>query len=143
MTQPSSQDWLALKDKAFAVIGQQKGRTTKQKLHRNFGMANPEGYRKANRVMELANRFELPIFTFIDTPGAYPGIGAEERGQSEAIGQSLLVMAKLRVPIIATVIGEGGSGGALALGLANKVLMFKIRHIQRDHARGLRFDSMA
>src|SRR5688500_13817007 len=97
--------------KSVAVIGQQKGRTTKEKLHRNFGMAHPEGYRKAMRIMELADRFRRPVLTFIDTPGAYPGVGAEERGQSEAIGRSLLVMSRLTVPVIATVIGEGGSGG--------------------------------
>jgi len=108
---------------SVAVIGQQKGRTTKDKLHRNFGMAHPEGYRKACRIMELAHRFGRPIFTFIDTPGAYPGLGAEERGQAEAIGQALLTMSRLEVPIIATVIGEGGSGGALGLGIANRVLM--------------------
>ena len=108
-----------------AVIGHQKGRTTKQKVHRNFGMANPEGYRKAMRVMELAERYGRPVFTFIDTPGAYPGLGAEERGQAEAIGRSLLVMSQLRVPILATVIGEGGSGGALALGVADRVSMLQ------------------
>jgi acetyl-CoA carboxylase carboxyl transferase subunit alpha len=112
-----------LDGKTVAVIGHQKGRTTKEKVQRNFGMAHPEGYRKAMRVMDLADRYRRPVLTFIDTPGAYPGIGAEERGQSEAIGQSLLVMARLKVPIIATVIGEGGSGGALALGVANRVLM--------------------
>lgn len=112
-----------LDGKTVAVIGHQKGRTTKEKVQRNFGMAHPEGYRKAIRIMELASRFNRPVFTFIDTAGAYPGIGAEERGQSEAIGRSLLVMAQLRVPVIATVIGEGGSGGALALGVANRVLM--------------------
>jgi acetyl-CoA carboxylase carboxyl transferase subunit alpha len=111
--------------RTVAVIGHQKGRTTKEKLLRNFGMAHPEGYRKAMRIMEMADRFDRPVLTFIDTPGAYPGIGAEERGQSEAIGQSLLVMSRLRVPVIATVIGEGGSGGALALGVANKVLMMQ------------------
>lgn len=114
-----------LDGRTVAVIGHQKGRTTKEKLRRNFGMAHPEGYRKAMRIMELADRFKRPVFTFIDTPGAYPGIGAEERGQSEAIGQSLLVMSRLRVPVIATVIGEGGSGGALALGVANRVLMMQ------------------
>jgi len=108
-----------------AVIGQQKGRTVREKVRRNFGMPHPEGYRKAMRVMELADRYRRPIFTFIDTPGAYPGIGAEERGQSEAIGQSILKMSSLRVPVVATVIGEGGSGGALALGVANRVLMFE------------------
>ncbi len=111
--------------RSVAVIGHQKGRTTKEKLKRNFGMAHPEGYRKACRLMELADRFSRPVLTFIDTPGAYPGLGAEERGQSEAIGHSLLVMARLRVPVIATVIGEGGSGGALALGVANRVLMLQ------------------
>lgn len=111
--------------KTVAVVGHQKGRTTKQKVHRNFGMARPEGYRKACRIMELADRFDRPVLTFIDTPGAYPGIGAEERGQSEAIGHALLVMSRLKVPIIATVIGEGGSGGALALGVANRVLMLE------------------
>jgi acetyl-CoA carboxylase carboxyl transferase subunit alpha len=111
--------------RSVAVIGQQKGRTTKDKLHRNFGMAHPEGYRKACRIMELADRFNRPVLTFIDTPGAYPGIGAEERGQSEAIGESLLVMSRLGVPIVATVIGEGGSGGALGLGVANRVVMLE------------------
>ncbi|MFO0715014.1 MAG: acetyl-CoA carboxylase carboxyltransferase subunit alpha [Sandaracinus sp.] len=114
-----------LEGKTVAVIGHQKGRTTKEKLRRNFGMAHPEGYRKAMRIMELADRFKRPVLTFIDTPGAYPGIGAEERGQSEAIGQSLLVMSRLGVPVIATVIGEGGSGGALGLGVANRVLMLE------------------
>lgn len=112
-------------ERSVAVIGHQKGRTTKQKVHRNFGMASPEGYRKACRIMELADRFNRPVLTFIDTPGAYPGIGAEERGQSEAIGHALLVMSRLKVPVIATVIGEGGSGGALALGVANRVLMLE------------------
>lgn len=112
-------------DQSVAVIGHQKGRTTREKVERNFGMAHPEGYRKAMRIMELADRFDRPVFTFIDTPGAYPGIGAEERGQSEAIGRSLLVMSGLKVPVIATVIGEGGSGGALALGVANRVLMMR------------------
>ena len=111
--------------RTVAVIGQQKGRTTKEKLKRNFGMPNPEGYRKAMRIMELASRFKRPVLTFIDTPGAYPGLGAEERGQSQAIGESLLVMSQLGVPVVATVIGEGGSGGALALGVANRVLMME------------------
>ena len=98
------------------VIGQQKGRDTKEKLQRNFGMPRPEGYRKALRLMEMAERFNMPILTFIDTPGAYPGIGAEERGQAEAIAKNIEVMVGLPVPIISVVIGEGGSGGALALG---------------------------
>ncbi|MBZ0117535.1 MAG: acetyl-CoA carboxylase carboxyltransferase subunit alpha, partial [Sandaracinaceae bacterium] len=114
-----------LDGRTVAIVGHQKGRTTKEKVRRNFGMAHPEGYRKAMRVMNLADRFKRPILTFIDTPGAYPGVGAEERGQSEAIGASLLCMSGLRVPIIATVIGEGGSGGALALGVANRVLMME------------------
>ena len=107
------------------VIGQQKGRDTKEKLLRNFGMPRPEGYRKALRLMQMAERFRLPILTFIDTPGAYPGIGAEERGQSEAIARNLLVMARLRTPIICTVIGEGGSGGALAIGVGDMTLMLQ------------------
>ena len=107
------------------VIGQQKGRDTKEKLRRNFGMPRPEGYRKALRLMEMAERFKLPILTFIDTPGAYPGVGAEERGQSEAIARNLRVMAELKVPIICTVIGEGGSGGALAIGVGDRVLMLQ------------------
>ncbi|HVF62568.1 MAG TPA: acetyl-CoA carboxylase carboxyltransferase subunit alpha [Casimicrobiaceae bacterium] len=107
------------------VIGQQKGRDTKEKIHRNFGMPRPEGYRKALRLMKLAEKFGLPLFTFVDTPGAYPGIGAEERGQSEAIGRSLYEMAGLRVPIIVTVIGEGGSGGALAIAIGDMTLMLQ------------------
>ncbi len=107
------------------VIGHQKGRDTKEKIVRNFGMPRPEGYRKAMRLMKLAEKFSLPVFTFIDTPGAYPGIGAEERGQSEAIGHSLYLMAELRVPIVATIIGEGGSGGALAIGVGDQVLMMQ------------------
>ena len=107
------------------VIGQQKGRDTKEKLQRNFGMPRPEGYRKALRLMEMAERFGLPVLTFIDTPGAYPGIGAEERGQSEAIARNLLVMARLRTPVICTVIGEGGSGGALAIGVGDITLMLQ------------------
>ncbi|HEY5791501.1 MAG TPA: acetyl-CoA carboxylase carboxyltransferase subunit alpha [Gammaproteobacteria bacterium] len=105
------------------VIGHQKGRDTKDKVYRNFGMSRPEGYRKALRLMQMAERFGLPIMTFIDTPGAYPGIGAEERGQSEAIARNLHVMAGLRTPIVCTVIGEGGSGGALAIGVGDAVLM--------------------
>ena len=108
-----------------AVIGQQKGRTTAENLQRNFGMPRPEGYRKALRVMRLAEKFKLPLLTFIDTPGAYPGIDAEERGQSEAIARNLFVLAELKTPIIATVIGEGGSGGALAIGVADRMLMLE------------------
>jgi acetyl-CoA carboxylase carboxyl transferase subunit alpha len=107
------------------VIGHQKGRNTRENMVRNFGMPGPEGYRKAKRLMELAARFNIPIITFIDTPGAYPGIGAEERGQAEAIAKNLEVMAGLPVPIIAVVTGEGGSGGALALGVANRILMLQ------------------
>lgn len=107
------------------VMGHQKGRDLKERTHRNFGMPRPEGYRKAERLMLLAEKFKLPILSFIDTPGAYPGIGAEERGQSEAIGRNLFVMAGLRVPFIATVIGEGGSGGALAIAVADQVLMLQ------------------
>ena len=107
------------------VIGQQKGRDTKEKILRNFGMPRPEGYRKAMRLMRLAEKFDIPVLTFVDTPGAYPGIGAEERGQSEAIGRSLYVMAELRVPVICTIIGEGGSGGALALAVGDMVMMLQ------------------
>jgi len=111
--------------RSVVIVGHQKGRGTKENLKRNFGMPNPEGYRKAIRLYELADKFGLPVLTFIDTPGAYPGIGAEERGQSEAIGAALAAMARARVPIIATIIGEGGSGGALALGVANSVLVLE------------------
>jgi acetyl-CoA carboxylase carboxyl transferase subunit alpha len=107
------------------VIGHQKGRDTKEKVYRNFGMPNPEGYRKALRVMQMAEQFQLPIFTFVDTPGAFPGIGAEERGQAEAIARNLREMAALTVPIIVTVTGEGGSGGALAIAVGNRVLMMQ------------------
>jgi acetyl-CoA carboxylase carboxyl transferase subunit alpha len=107
------------------VIGQQKGRGTAEKIKRNFGMPKPEGYRKALRLMEMAERFKMPIMTFIDTPGAYPGVGAEERGQSEAIARNLKVMAALKVPTICTVIGEGGSGGALAIGVGDRVNMLQ------------------
>ena len=107
------------------VIGQQKGRDTKEKILRNFGMPRPEGYRKAMRLMRVAEKFGIPVLTFVDTPGAYPGIGAEERGQSEAIGHSLYVMAELKAPIICTVIGEGGSGGALALAVGDMVMMLQ------------------
>ena len=110
---------------AVMVIGHQKGRDTKDKLYRNFGMPKPEGYRKALRLMRLAERFEIPLLTFVDTPGAYPGVGAEERGQSEAIGRNLYAMAELRVPVIVTVIGEGGSGGALALAVGDYVQMLQ------------------
>lgn len=108
-----------------AVIGHQKGRDTKEKIYRNFGMPRPEGYRKALRIMQLAAKFGRPIFTFIDTPGAYPGLGAEERGQAEAIAMNLREMAGLEVPIIVTVTGEGGSGGALALGVGDRIFMFE------------------
>jgi acetyl-CoA carboxylase carboxyl transferase subunit alpha len=111
--------------RSVAVVGHQKGRGTKENMKRNFGMPHPEGYRKATRVYELADRFGLPILTFIDTPGAYPGIGAEERGQSEAIGAALAALSRVGVPVIATIIGEGGSGGALALGVANRVLVLE------------------
>ena len=107
------------------VIGQQKGRDTKEKVRRNFGMPRPEGYRKAKRLMEMAERFKLPILTFIDTPGAYPGVGAEERGQSEAIARNLFVMSDLKTLIVCTVIGEGGSGGALAIGVGDRLLMLQ------------------
>jgi len=107
------------------VIGQQKGRDTKEKILRNFGMPRPEGYRKAMRLMRLAEKFAIPVLTFVDTPGAYPGIGAEERGQSEAIGHCLYAMAELKVPIICTIIGEGGSGGALALAVGDTVMMLQ------------------
>ena len=109
----------------FVIIGQEKGRGTKDKLFRNFGMPKPEGYRKAARIMKLAEKFNLPIITIIDTPGAYPGIGAEERGQGEAIANNLILMSRLKVPIISVVIGEGASGGALAIGLSDKILCFK------------------
>jgi len=138
-------DWIELKgDRAFAedaaivaglaryhgrsivVVGHQKGRGTKDNMKRNFGMPHPEGYRKAIRLYELADRFGMPIVTFIDTPGAHPGIGAEERGQSHAIGTSIATMARARVPIVACIVGEGGSGGALALGVANRVLVLEL-----------------
>ncbi|HEU0152839.1 MAG TPA: acetyl-CoA carboxylase carboxyltransferase subunit alpha [Arenimonas sp.] len=111
--------------RAVMVIGQQKGRDTKAKIKRNFGMPRPEGYRKALRLMKMAERFQLPLLTFIDTPGAYPGVGAEERGQSEAIARNLLEMAELKIPVICTVIGEGGSGGALAIGVGDRTLMLE------------------
>ncbi|VFR33413.1 Acetyl-coenzyme A carboxyl transferase alpha chain [plant metagenome] len=111
--------------KPCMVIGHQKGRDTKERAMRNFGMPRPEGYRKALRLMRLAEKFNIPVFTFVDTPGAYPGVGAEERGQSEAIGHNLYAMAELKVPLIATIIGEGGSGGALAIAVGNAVLMLQ------------------
>lgn len=110
---------------ACMVLGHQKGRDTKERTMRNFGMSRPEGYRKALRLMKLAEKFGLPVFTFVDTPGAYPGIGAEERGQSEAIGRNIFEMAQLEVPIVTTIIGEGGSGGALAISVADQVLMLQ------------------
>ncbi len=114
-----------LDEYSVMIIGHQKGRDTKEKIKRNFGMPRPEGYRKALRLMKTAERFGIPVITLIDTPGAYPGVGAEERGQSEAIARNLLEMAGLKTPIIATVIGEGGSGGALAIGVADKVMMLQ------------------
>lgn len=111
--------------RAVMVIGHQKGRDTKERVRRNYGMPKPEGYRKAQRLMRLAEKFSLPVVTFIDTPGAYPGVGAEERGQSEAIARSLYLMAALRTPIISVVIGEGGSGGALAIGVGDRLLMLQ------------------
>ena len=111
--------------KSVMVIGHQKGRDTKERQYRNFGMPRPEGYRKAMRLMRLAEKFGIPIMTFIDTPGAYPGVGAEERGQSEAIGKNLYVMAELKVPLICTIIGEGGSGGALAIAVGDAMLMLQ------------------
>jgi acetyl-CoA carboxylase carboxyl transferase subunit alpha len=110
---------------AVMVIGHQKGRDLKERTYRNFGMPRPEGYRKAARFMKLAEKFSLPLLTFVDTPGAYPGIGAEERGQSEAIGKNLFLMSSLKIPIISTIIGEGGSGGALAISVSDRLLMFK------------------
>ena len=117
--------WARLDGMSVMLIGHQKGRDTKENLHRNFGMAHPEGYRKALRLMGLAEKFGAPVITLVDTPGAYPGLGAEERGQAEAIARNLVEMATLRTPIVTAVIGEGGSGGALAVGLADRVLMFE------------------
>jgi acetyl-CoA carboxylase carboxyl transferase subunit alpha len=117
--------WARLEDRPVVVIGQQKGRDTKENLRRNFGMPHPEGYRKALRLMHMAERFGVPVITLIDTPGAYPGLGAEERGQAEAIARNLVEMARLHTPLVAVIIGEGGSGGALALGLADRVLMLE------------------
>jgi acetyl-CoA carboxylase carboxyl transferase subunit alpha len=115
----------SLRDRQVLVVGHQKGRDTKEKIHRNFGMPRPEGYRKAIRAMQLAEKYRRPILCFIDTPGAYPGIGAEERGQAEAIAYNLREMARLRVPVLVTVTGEGGSGGALAIGVGNRVSMLQ------------------
>ncbi|HEX9610762.1 MAG TPA: acetyl-CoA carboxylase carboxyltransferase subunit alpha [Gemmatimonadales bacterium] len=117
--------WARLDGASVMVIGHQKGRDTKENLHRNFGMAHPEGYRKALRLMRLAEKFGAPVVTLVDTPGAYPGLGAEERGQAEAIARNLIEMAQLRIPIMTAVIGEGGSGGALAVGVADRVIMFE------------------
>jgi acetyl-CoA carboxylase carboxyl transferase subunit alpha len=117
--------WARLDGETVMIIGQQRGRDTKENLRRNFGMPHPEGYRKALRLMHLAEKFQVPVLTFIDTPGAWAGLGAEERGQSEAIARNLYEMSRLQVPIIATIIGEGGSGGALALGVADRVLMLE------------------
>ncbi len=117
--------WARLEGETVMLIGHERGRDTKENLKRNFGMPHPEGYRKALRLMKLAEKFQVPVLTFIDTPGAWPGLGAEERGQSEAIARNLLEMSQLQVPLIATIIGEGGSGGALALGVADRVLMFE------------------
>jgi len=117
--------WARLAGQSVMVIGHQKGRDTKENIKRNFGMPHPEGYRKALRLMHLAARFNAPVITLIDTPGAYPGLGAEERGQSEALARNILEMSVLPTPIIAVVIGEGGSGGALALGVADRILMFE------------------
>ena len=114
-----------LDNQPVAIIGHQKGRDTKDRIRRNYGMPKPEGYRKALRVMKLAERFEIPVLTFIDTPGAYPGIDAEERGQSEAIARNLMEMSELKTPVVATVIGEGGSGGALAISVADRLLMLQ------------------
>lgn len=117
---------LAMLDgRSMMLIGHQKGRDTREKVQRNFGMPRPEGYRKAMRLMQMAERFELPVVTFIDTPGAYPGVGAEERGQSEAIARNLFVMSRLKVPVICNVIGEGGSGGALAIGVGDRINMLQ------------------
>ncbi|HEY5545704.1 MAG TPA: acetyl-CoA carboxylase carboxyltransferase subunit alpha [Gemmatimonadaceae bacterium] len=117
--------WARLEGETVMVMGHQRGRDTKENLRRNFGMPHPEGYRKALRLMQLAEKFHVPVFTLIDTPGAWAGLGAEERGQSEAIARNLFEMSRLQVPIVATVIGEGGSGGALALGVADRVLMLE------------------
>lgn len=114
-----------IKSQSFMIIGQQKGRNTKERQYRNFGMANPEGYRKALRLMKSAEKFNIPILTFIDTPGAYPGLEAEERGQGQAIAQNILEMSRLKVPVIVVVIGEGASGGALGIGLGDRIMMLE------------------
>jgi len=114
-----------IEGQSVMVIGQQKGRDTKERVRRNYGMPKPEGYRKAQRLMQMAERFQIPIITFIDTPGAYPGVGSEERGQSEAIARNLFIMAELKTPIISVVIGEGGSGGALAIGVGDHLMMLQ------------------
>src|SRR5213078_1707888 len=129
--------WARLDGQTVMVIGHQKGRDTKENLRRNFGMAHPEGYRKALRLMHLAEQYRAPVITLVDTPGAYPGLGAEERGQAEAIARNLVEMATLRTPILTAVIGEGGSGGALAVGLADRVLMLE-NSVLRHLPRGLR-----
>lgn len=129
--------------KPVMVVAQQKGRDTKEKIMRNFGMPKPEGYRKAMRIMELAAKFGRPIITFIDTPGAYPGLDAEERGQAEAIAYNLREMARLRTPIVSVVIGEGGSGGALGIGVANRVYMLDKRVLQRDFSGKLCGDHLS
>jgi acetyl-CoA carboxylase carboxyl transferase subunit alpha len=128
-----------LEGQSVMVIGHQKGRDTKERGLRNFGMSRPEGYRKALRLMKLAEKFNLPVITLVDTPGAYPGVGAEERGQSEAIGRNLFEMAELKVPLIATIIGEGGSGGALALAVGDSAA---VRGLFRHFAGGLRVNSV-
>ncbi len=112
-----------LDGQAVMVVGQHRGRSTREKLQHNFGMSNPEGYRKSQRLLDMAERFNLPVFTFVDTMGAYPGVGAEERGQAEAIATSLAQLSRLKVPVIATILGEGGSGGALGIGVADRVVM--------------------
>ncbi|MCH7878553.1 MAG: acetyl-CoA carboxylase carboxyltransferase subunit alpha, partial [candidate division Zixibacteria bacterium] len=117
--------WAKLDGQSIMLVGQQKGRNTKQKLYRNFGMANPEGYRKAERMFLLAEKFNRPVVCLIDTPGAYPGIGGEERGQAEAIAHNLLVMSRLRTPIVCVIIGEGASGGALGIGIGDRILMME------------------
>ena len=124
------------------VIGHQKGRDTKERVRRNYGMPKPEGYRKALRLMKMAERFGLPLITLIDTPGAYPGVGSEERGQSEAIARNLFEMSMLRVPIVTVVIGEGGSGGALAIGVCDRLLMLQFSTYSVISPGGLRLDPL-